>query len=173
MTFIYSTDNHWLIILYTRSRSLRSALAAKDILLEILLGKLKSCRYSVHHCSYQFAVRLTEDAYSEFSAECIHIYYRLFWMRYKTLYINNLHVYPAVLGMQDKHVYSCLSTPYSAREEGVELRERLCDAVFVVYLDRAVGSEGGYLQGHDHTVVVVGGVAAAAEQARGFARLAC
>ena len=29
----------------------------------------------------------------------------------------------AALGMQDKHIYSCLSTPYSAREKGVELRE--------------------------------------------------
>ena len=49
----------------------------------------------------------------------------------------------------------------------MELREGLGYAGFVVDGDRAVGAKGGYLQGHDHAVVVAGGIRAAFEEIGG------
>ena len=57
----------------------------------------------------------------------------------------------------------------------MELREGLGHACFVIDGDRTVGTERGDLQGHDHAVVVVGGVGSAFEEtgsdrSLGFAR---
>ena len=57
----------------TRRRALRTALPSQDVLLEILLRKLQTSRNTVHHHTDEFPVGLTEDAYPEFSTECIHI----------------------------------------------------------------------------------------------------
>ena len=73
MAFEDSAHDGGHISLDTRRSALRTALPAQDILLEILLGKLQTSRNTVHYHPDELPMRLTEDAYSEFSAECIHI----------------------------------------------------------------------------------------------------
>ena len=57
----------------TRRRALRTALPSQDILFEILLRKIQASRDTVHYHADEFSVGFSEDAYSEFSTECIHI----------------------------------------------------------------------------------------------------
>ena len=73
VAFIHSTDDSWLVCLDTGRGTLRSALPAQDILSKVLLCQFKTGRNTVQHNSDEFAMRLTEYVYPEFSAECIHI----------------------------------------------------------------------------------------------------
>ena len=52
----------------------------------------------------------------------------------------------------------------------MELREGFCHAFLVVDHDRAIGTKGGDLQGHDHAVVVVRCVVSAPEKAGNHSR---
>ena len=54
-------------------RTLGSALSTEDILFEILFREFQASRNTVQYHTDEFPVGLTENAYSEFSAECIHI----------------------------------------------------------------------------------------------------
>ena len=58
---------------YARSRALRPALSTKDILFEVLFTEFQTGRNAVQNDSDEFPVGFPEDAYSEFSAEGIHI----------------------------------------------------------------------------------------------------
>ena len=78
MTLIYPAYYHRLVVLDARSRSPCTALAAKDVLFEVLLGEFKTGWNAVHDHSDEFAVGLTENRNSEFSSECIHIILTMF-----------------------------------------------------------------------------------------------
>ena len=68
-----AADNCRPVGFYTRSRPLCSALSTKDILFEVLFTEFQTGRNAVQNDSDEFPVGFPEDAYSEFSAEGIHI----------------------------------------------------------------------------------------------------
>ena len=73
MTFEDSAHDHRTIRLDTRRSTLCTTLSAEDILLEILLTELQTGRHTIQYDSDEFPMGLSEYAYSEFSAEGIHI----------------------------------------------------------------------------------------------------
>ena len=72
-SLIHTAHEHRPVLLYTRSRALGSALAAGQILHEVLLGQFDARLHAVQHHTDELAMRLTEYRHSEFSTECIHI----------------------------------------------------------------------------------------------------
>ena len=73
VSLIDSADNPGSVFLLARGRTLHSALAAEDVIFEVLHGQFKAGRHSVQHHANQFSMRLTENRDSEFSSEGIHI----------------------------------------------------------------------------------------------------
>ncbi len=68
VSFEDSAHDLRLVFLYARGCSSGSALASGDVRQEVLLRKFETCRNPVQHHSDEFAVGLTENAHSEFSA---------------------------------------------------------------------------------------------------------
>ena len=73
MSLIHTAHDRRHVGLDARSRTLGTALPAKDIRHEILLRQLQSCRNPIHHNPDDLPMGLTENAYSESSACRIHI----------------------------------------------------------------------------------------------------
>jgi hypothetical protein len=73
VTFEHTAHNRRLISLDARRSTLRPTLAAKNILLKILLGQLQSSRNSIQHNTDKLPVRLPEDAHSKLSSKTVHI----------------------------------------------------------------------------------------------------
>jgi hypothetical protein len=73
VTLEHTAHNSRLISLDARRSTLRPTLAAKNILLKILLGQLQSSRNSIQHNTDKLPVRLPEDAYLELSSKIVHI----------------------------------------------------------------------------------------------------
>ena len=71
---IHAAHKHRHILLDTRSRSLRPALATAQVKRKLLSGQLDARRHAVQHHSDKLAMRLTEYRYPEFSSKCVHNY---------------------------------------------------------------------------------------------------
>ena len=72
IAFIDAAEDLRLIRLHARGRALRAAPAAGDVRREIRLAERDARREAVHDHADLLAVRLAEDAYSEYVTKCVH-----------------------------------------------------------------------------------------------------